>query len=192
VGHPEGAPGPEVADAALVRRVAAGDDAALAALYDRYASVMLAIAVRILGDRREAEDLLHDVFLEVWKQAHTFDENRGSARGWLFLRMRSRALDRRKSAAFSRRSDSAPQQRADAADAPDVAADREAMRRALAQLPDAHRQALELGYYEGLSSSEIAERLGVPIGTVKSRVARALACLRELLAGKVRPQGGRA
>jgi RNA polymerase sigma-70 factor (ECF subfamily) len=154
---------------------------------------MLSIGRRILGDGREAEDLLHDVFLEAWKQAGTFDDTRGSVRGWLFLRMRSRALDRRKSVGFARRNDAEPEDRVvDAAEPPDVAADRETIRRALAQLSDAQRQVLELGYYEGLSSSEIAERLEVPVGTVKSRVAGALARLRDELAPNVRPRGVKA
>src|ERR1700760_2526308 len=93
------------ADTSLVNGAAAGDRDCLAGLYDRYAPALLAIGRRILGDRREAEDLLHDVFIEVWRQAGDYDESRGSVRAWLLMRMRSRALDRRKSAAISKRAD---------------------------------------------------------------------------------------
>jgi RNA polymerase sigma-70 factor (ECF subfamily) len=164
---------------------AAGDRSCLAALYDRYAPALLAIGRRILGDRREAEDLLHDVFLEVWRHAADYDQSRGTVRAWLLMRMRSRALDRRKAAAFAKRADlPAPETIADAVgeqhggEDPALGADREAVRRALAQLPAEQRQVLELGYFEGLSSSEIAERVRAPIGTVKSRVAAALSKLR--------------
>lgn len=175
-------------DVTFISGAAAGDRNSLAALYDRYAPALLAIGRRILGDRREAEDLLHDVFLEVWRHAGDYDAARGSVRAWLLMRMRSRALDRRKAAAFSRRADLPP---------PDVAADtsgedstlgpdRQAVRRALEALPPEQRQVLELGYFEGLSSSEIAERVRAPIGTVKSRVAAALSKLRAGL-GEVEP-----
>ena len=172
-------------DVTLMSGAAAGDRDCLAALYDRYAPALLAIGRRILGDRREAEDLLHDVFIEVWRQAADYDEARGSVRAWLIMRMRSRALDRRKSAAVARRADlPAPEAIADAlgdahgGEDPALGPDRQAVRRALAELPAEQRQVLELGYFEGLSSSEIAERVRAPIGTVKSRVAAALSKLR--------------
>lgn len=172
-------------DVSLIGGAAAGDRDCLAALYDRYAPALLAIGRRILGDRREAEDLLHDVFIEVWRMAGDYDEARGSVRAWLLMRMRSRALDRRKSAAISKRADlPAPDTVADAAgephggEDPALGPDRQAVRRALEQLPAEQRQVLELGYFEGLSSSEIAERVCAPIGTVKSRVAAALSKLR--------------
>ncbi len=169
-------------DVTLIGGAAAGDRDCLAELYDRYASACLAIGRRILGDRREAEDLLHDVFLEAWRQAGDYDEGRGTVRSWLLMRMRSRALDRRKAAAFARRADlpandSAGEVAAPLED-PTLGPDRSAVRRALALLPVEQRQVLELGYFEGLSSSEIAERVQAPIGTVKSRVAAALAKLR--------------
>ena len=172
-------------DVSLISGAAAGDRDSLAALYDRYAPALLAIGRRILGDRREAEDLLHDVFIEVWRQAGDYDESRGSVRAWLLMRMRSRALDRRKPAAISKRADlPAPDAVADGVgephggEDPALGPDRQAVRRALAQLPAEQRLVLELGYFEGLSSSEIAERVRAPIGTVKSRVAAALSKLR--------------
>jgi RNA polymerase sigma-70 factor (ECF subfamily) len=164
-------------DGKLMNGLLAGDRDCLASLYDRHAAVLLALGRRILGDRREAEDLLHDVFLEAWQKATDYDERRGSVRAWLLMRMRSRALDRKKAAVFSRRADAPAEEMATSEEAA-LTPDRDRLRRALGELPLEQRQVLELGYFEGLSSSEIAERLQAPIGTVKSRVAAALAKLR--------------
>jgi RNA polymerase sigma-70 factor (ECF subfamily) len=171
-------------DARLVQGIAGGDRNALAELYHRYAPSLLGIGVRILGERREAEDLLHDVFLEVWRAAADYDVARGTVRAWLVMRMRSRSLDRRKSAGFSRvvsLEERRVPDEAPAGEDPALARDRVAVRRALAELSAEQRQVLELGYFEGLSSSEIAERIRTPIGTVKSRVAAALGKLRAVL-----------
>lgn len=169
-------------DAALVLAIAAGDRDALAALYDRHAGALLGVGIRMLGQRREAEDLTHDVFLEVWRRAHGYDPARASVRSWLVLMMRSRCLDRRKSHAFARTGPLAHDARvAAASESPAALLDRARVAAALAALPERQREVLVLGYFEGLSSSEIAERLGAPIGTVKSRVAAALAALRERL-----------
>jgi len=169
-------------EAALVGAIARGDREALARLYDLYAGHLMAVGQRILHERREVEDLLHDVFLEVWRQAADYDVQRGSVRAWLLLRMRSRALDRRKSPGYARvvsiEDRKAPEAARTPAEDPALSPDREAVRRALQQLPFDQRQVLELGYFEGLSSSEIAARIETPIGTVKSRVAAALAKLR--------------
>jgi RNA polymerase sigma-70 factor (ECF subfamily) len=182
------------ADAALVRGIARGDRDALARLYDRYAGILMAVGQRILHERREAEDLLHDVFLEVWRQAADYDAERGTVRAWLLLRMRSRALDRRKSAGYARvislEERRAPEEGRVPGEDPLLSPDREAVRRALAELPADQRQVLELGYFEGLSSSEIATRIDVPIGTVKSRVAAALTKLRTVMAGPPAKGGG--
>jgi RNA polymerase sigma-70 factor (ECF subfamily) len=177
-----------------VKAVAEGDRKALAQLYNRFAPSLMAVAQRILGERREAEDLLHDVFLEVWRQAAQFDPARGTVRGWLLMRMRSRSLDRKKSAGYSRAVPlDATREEARAAPSPSpsgddaFAHDRSAVRKALAELPEDQRVVLELGYFEGLSSTEIAARINVPVGTVKSRVAAALAKLR---LGLSVPEGG--
>jgi RNA polymerase sigma-70 factor (ECF subfamily) len=183
-------------DAQLVHAIAAGDRHALARLYDRYAPILLGVAQRVLGERREAEDLVHDVFLEAWRQSETFDPERGSVRAWLLMRLRSRAIDRRKAASHTRvvslEDGGLPEHQARAgADDPLLGPDRTAVRRALAELPEDQRVVLLLGYFEGLSSSEIATRLGAPIGTVKSRVAAALARLRGVLGGeRAADQGG--
>jgi len=163
--------------------VAAGDQAALAQIYDRYGAVLMAIGQRMLRSEREAEDLLHDVFLEVWRHAADYDAARGSVRGWLVMRMRSRALDRLKSVAHSRvvslETVVLPEPTTLEAD-PSFLQDQQ-VREALGRLPADQRLVLEQAYFEGFSLSEIAARQGAPLGTIKSRLARALTRLREIL-----------
>ena len=175
------------ADALDVARMSRGDRDALAALYDRYAAVLLGLGLRILGDRREAEDVVHDVFLEAWTHAASYDAARGSVATWLLLRMRSRTLDRVRSVGRSRTivTDDPTSQAESPAPAVDhhMAAEAVAMRAALGDLPAEQRRVLELAYFGGLSSSEIAEHVGISIGTVKSRTAAGLAKLRVRLGG---------
>ena len=169
-------------DEALVRAIATGDTRALAALYDRHAPLMLALSRRIVIGKPEAEDIVHDVFVEAWRRAADYDENRGSVKAWLLLRTRSRAIDFRKSAGVARTVPTgdgdwlaaSADPRADDSEAPD----RARLRQLLSAMNAEQREVLLLGYFEGLSSSEIATRVGIPIGTVKSRVAAALAALR--------------
>ena len=172
-------------DTRLMEAVAAGDRQALAQLYDRHGPVLLALGMRFLGSRAEAEDVLHDVFLEVWKRAHTFDPARASLRTWLAVRMRSRALDRLKSAGVSRRQPlaAAPER----AEEPRGAMTYDSVRLPgwLATLPEAQREVILLGYFEGLSCSEMAGRLAIPIGTVKSRLASAMRNLRDTVGVEV-------
>lgn len=169
-------------DVMLVAAMAGGDRAALGRLYDRHAGTMLAIGVRMMGSRESAEDLLHDVLLEAWKRAADFDAGRGSVRGWLMLRMRSRALDRLRSRKRARTVSSEDQKveekAAPVGEDPALSPDRAQVVRQLGALPENQRAVLELAYFGGLSSSQIAERLGVPAGTVKSRTAAALRKLR--------------
>ncbi|MEI9954411.1 MAG: sigma-70 family RNA polymerase sigma factor [Pseudomonadota bacterium] len=173
-------------DEALVRAIATGDSQALAALYDRHAPLMLGLARRIVLGKPEAEDIVHDVFVEAWRRAADYDENRGSVKAWLLLRTRSRAIDFRKSAGVARTVPTGDgdwlarlaDPRANDSEAPD----RARLRQLLSGLNDEQREVLLLGYFEGLSSSEIATRVGIPIGTVKSRVAAALSALRLALA----------
>ena len=175
-------PGPDDEDVALIRAIAAGDRNGLAALYDRYAPILLGLAMRMIRDRREAEDLLHDVFLEVWRSARDYDLTRGRVRTWLVVRMRSRALDVLKSARVSRRSgDPEVLDRMVAEAEPGESPDRQRVRSVLTELTADQRQVLELAYFDGLSCSEIAGQLAIPIGTVKSRLAAGLSRLRQLL-----------
>ena len=188
-------------DRALIEAVTRGERRALAALYDRNAPVLLALGTRILGDRALAEDVLHDVFLEAWHHAREFDAGRGSVRAWLVTRMRSRALDRRaKVLRIARLARDAGQDavagtRAAAAIPGAVPAevhdgiagpDRERIRRGIAGLPPELVAVIELAYFEGRSATEIGAHLGVPAGTVKSRLARAIVNLR----AQIWPEGG--
>jgi RNA polymerase sigma-70 factor (ECF subfamily) len=165
---------------------ARGEQAALAELYDRHASAMLGVAIRVLRHRRDAEDLLHDVFLEAWQKAGDFDPSRGSVRSWLLMRVRSRGIDRLRSLESARRH--ALLRAADPVATPVVtqpswdSPDRARARAALESLPPEQRDLVELGYFEGMSCSEMAAHRGIPLGTVKSRLGAGLAKLRERLA----------
>lgn len=171
-------------DALVVARMARGDRAALALLYERHAGRLLALALHVLGNRAEAEDILHDVFLEAWRHAADYSEARGSVSAWLALRTRSRSIDRRRSPGRSR---AVPLEASAGAAVDDPPLepgrifDQGRLREALAVMSADEQEVIVLGYFEGLSSSEIAERLGKPIGTVKSRTRSALSKLRESL-----------
>lgn len=169
--------------------MARGDRAALASLYDRYAGTMLALAQRIVGRGTEAEDIVHDVFLEAWRHSADYDAARGSVKSWLLLRARSRSLDLQKSARVSKKAagldDAWLAELGDPSRDTAAGADQGRIRQVLGALSPEQREVLLLGYFEGLSSSEIAERVGVPLGTVKSRVAAALAALRNALSDSV-------
>ena len=177
------APAAEIVDSdeALIVGTANGDKDALARLYDRYASSLLALGQRVLGGRRDAEDLLHDVFVEVWQQAGDYSPARGSVKSWIFLRMRSRAIDRLRLA--SRKNVELDDQvRATAtpevAEDPALSPDRAQIRDTLSSLPPDQRAAIELAYFAGLSGAQIAAQLGVPLGTVKTRLALGMSKLR--------------
>jgi RNA polymerase sigma-70 factor (ECF subfamily) len=179
--QPEPAP---TSDNELLRAVARGDEGALAQVYDRYRLILFGLIVRILHSREEAEDVLQEVFLQVWRRAKDFDEARGRAFTWLVTVARSRALDRLRSlGARARLAEAAPpiEYIGDAAADVFQSEQAEVIRRALAQIPVDQRQALFLGYFEGLTQSEIAARLGAPLGTVKTRMRTGMTKLRELL-----------
>jgi RNA polymerase sigma-70 factor, ECF subfamily len=173
-------------DVSLMAALAAGDRQALGQLYDRQGPLLLALGLRILGDKAVAEDVLHDVFLEAWHHAREFDPTRGTVRAWLVTRMRSRCLDRRATVTRQQRlaEDAARQQ--DATAPPDDSSgpvDGARVRSQLGALPPDLGTVVELAYFDGLTSSEIARRLQIPIGTVKSRMARALESMRQGLLG---------
>ncbi len=176
------------ADVLAIRRVANADRAALAELYERHAPLLLGLGIKMLRDRAEAEDILHTVFVEVWQRAGDYAPGRGSVRGWLALRMRSRCLDRLRRAEVRRRDDSedatvAAIEPDDGAAVAELAIEGRRVREALKTLPDDERAVLLLGYFKGLSSTEIGTRLGIPSGTVKSRVRRGINSLRAALGG---------
>lgn len=169
----------EMDDLDVIREAARGEIKALAALYDRYAGLLLTMAHRMLGDETVAEDLVQDVFMEAWRRAHAFDPSRGSVRTWLLVRLRSRALDRLRSAQHRREvMVEEPREVMASTEDPELSPDRALVRQALMQLPEDQRLVIELSYFQGFSSSEIAEHMGSPIGTVKSRTAAALGKLR--------------
>ena len=179
-------------DAELVAAMARGDRDAMAALYERHSGVLLGLAMRIVKNRREAEDLLHDVFLEVWRSAKDFDPKRGRVRTWLAIRMRSRALDLQKSARVSRNAgDAGLDVLVDDGDHASSLGDHARVRAALVELGPDQRRVLELAYFEGLSCSEIAERVAIPVGTVKSRIAAGLDRLRNGLSARRSPLGAK-
>lgn len=181
----------QIPDADLLRAVAQGDEESLAAIYDRYRTILFGLLFRILGNRAEAEDVLQEVFVQVWQRARDFDENRGKAFTWLVTLARSRAIDRLRSlGSRSRTIEAATKESADAVgDAVEDAINNErgeVVRAALKELPEEQRAALLMAYFDGFSQSEIAERTNTPLGTVKTRMRTGMTKLREVLAPRVR------
>jgi RNA polymerase sigma factor (sigma-70 family) len=173
-----------LSDEALVLLAARSEQSALAELYDRYGRVAFGLALRMLRDEGLAEDAVQDAFLSVWRTAPRFLPERGKASSWILTLVHRRAVDlvRREQL---RRADSlerVPEPGGGSAEEDAwLRLQRERVQAALKQLPDQQREALELAYYGGFSQSELAERLGQPLGTIKSRMFAGLARLRELL-----------
>ena len=204
------APGDETA---LVREVAAGSQDALAALYDRHVDAVFAAAIRLTSDRQVAEEVVQETFLALWNRAELFNPGTGSLAAWLHTIARNRTVDRLRAA--GRRPNLVPLSSASGSDESDTAALerivsmgsvlggadlgpgpegelaaselRDVIRGALAELPEHERTALVLAYSAEMTQSEIAERLGWPLGTVKTRTRRALLRLREVLAEELGP-----
>lgn len=177
-------------DRGLVARIESRDADAMASLYDRYSARLMGLAYRILGETGEAEEVLQEVFLWVWRAASTFDGARGTVLAWLLVATRSRAIDRLRTRRPAMRAGvQSLEESPDPASAEDVeiaVAGRQweqICRDAIRELPDDQRRALELAYFEGLTQQEIAERTAAPLGTVKTRVRLGLMKLRE----RVRP-----
>jgi RNA polymerase sigma-70 factor (ECF subfamily) len=175
-----------MSDVELLHAVANGDEVALARLYDAYRVILFGLLVRILNSREEAEDVLQDVFIQVWRRAKDFDEKRGKPFTWLVTLARSRAIDRlRLLGARQRLVTGAAQEQtdvvSDALTDTIAVAKREIVQRALAELPEDQRKTLVLAYFDGLTQSEIAKKLNAPLGTVKTRMRTAMQKLRALL-----------
>jgi RNA polymerase sigma-70 factor (ECF subfamily) len=175
--------------AQLISSTAQGDQMALATLYDRTSPQVFGLIYKILNNRETAEEVTLDVYTQVWRQAHTYDQARGAPGAWLMTLARTRAIDRfRAGAAEYGRIESldAAQWFAATEDTPeqDVQGQerRRYVQRALAMLTDEQRQAIALAYFYGLSQSEIAEQLQLPLGTVKTRIRLGMIKLREALA----------
>jgi RNA polymerase sigma-70 factor (ECF subfamily) len=180
----------DASDEDLLRLISAGDEDAFRALFRRYAPTALALARRIVRQQTLAEEVMQEVFLSLWREGDRFDTRRGSARAWVMGMVHKRAVDAvRREEAQRRRADDAalPEAMEDPAEeiveAIDLPRERRAVRIALGSLPPDQRQVIELMYFDGLSQSRIAERLSLPLGTVKSRARLAMGRLRDSLLG---------
>lgn len=174
-----------LSDEAVVALVARGEDTALAELYDRYGASAYSLARRILRDDTLAEDAVQDAFVAVWKNARRFVPERAKAATWIMVFVHRRAVDlvRREQ---RRKADPLPDDFTGDAEAPAddsvwLRFERQRVQEALKRLPDSQRETIELAYYHGFTQSELASRLGRPLGTIKSQMFVALASLRELL-----------
>jgi RNA polymerase sigma-70 factor, ECF subfamily len=172
---------------ALLRQMASGDGDAFRRFYDRYASLVFTFALRLLGARSDAEDLLQEVFLQVWRQAQSYSPERGSPEAWLITMTRSRAIDKLRSLRRRDISPLSPDQPPRLEGGMPVVPPTQAseakltVQGVLTKLPEAQRTVLELAYFDGLTQSEIAARLGEPLGTVKTRIRVGLERLRGFL-----------
>jgi RNA polymerase sigma factor (sigma-70 family) len=174
-----------LSDEAVVALVARSDEGALAELYDRFGRPAYSLALRILRDGALAEDAVQEAFLAVWRRADQFVPERAKASTWIFTLVHRRAVDlvRREERRRAEPLELADEPVGDAADESAwLHLERERVQEALRRLPDQQREAIELAYYGGFSQSELAERLGQPLGTIKSRMFTGLTRLRELLA----------
>ena len=177
-------------DVALIRRMCDADETALGALYDRWMRSLYSLVFHLLKDADEAEDVVEETFWQAWRKASSYEPSRGAVSTWLLTIGRRRALDRLR-AKGRRREESLTQEGGGLADmiaaGPDPSAAAEASERrthviaALRELPEEQREVLELGYFQGLSQTEIADATGQPLGTVKTRMRLAMQKLREPL-----------
>jgi len=167
-------------DGALIASIRAGNQSAMADLYDRYSSIVYAVAMRVLGDTAAAEDVLQEIFMQLWRNPGTFDASRGSLAPWLAVIARNRAVD-----ALRKRRPQSDIEDVTLSVEPDLAveADRsrvaEKIRCVLKDMPAPQRNALEMAYFEGYSHAEIAQKTGEPLGTIKTRIRAGLMLLRK-------------
>ena len=187
---PQKDPG-DAADLDAVRRMAEGDGQALATLYDRHSRVTFSLALRILAEPHEAEEVVQDVFAQAWRQAARFDRSRGAVVAWLLMMTRSRAIDRVRARRAMPASSGDPDQAfgliPDAADGPEriaLTTERaERLKEALDTLPLLQRVPIELAFFEGLTHVEVSERLEVPLGTIKTRIRLGLMKMKDAFLG---------
>lgn len=189
--RPHADPGVAPGDAALIARIRARDEAALLQLYDRYQHLLMALALRLVGDRQTAEEVLQDVFIRLWEASAGFDERRGSVSAWLFGITRNRAIDVLRSAqhrARARERDDLPPSRPDGGDIAEFVTNRVVVRDALDALSPERRRAVELVYFGGFTHQEAAAALNQPLGTTKGRIRAAMDELRAALRPERGPQ----
>jgi RNA polymerase sigma-70 factor, ECF subfamily len=172
-----------VADISLISGIRSGDEGAMAALYDRYSGIVYSVALRVLGDTSAAEDILQEVFIQLWRQPATFDSSRGNLGAWLAVIARNRAIDSlRKRRSETDIEDVVVAIESDLAGDAERARAMDRVRRALGSMPPVQRSALEMAYFEGLTHTEIASKTGEPLGTVKTRIRAGLLALRKAFA----------
>jgi RNA polymerase sigma-70 factor (ECF subfamily) len=172
-----------ISDLVLVTAIRSGDQGAMATLYDRYSSIVYSVALRVLQDTAAAEDVLQDIFMQLWRNPGAFDATRGNMAAWLAVIARHRAID-----ALRRRKPEDDFENVVVSVEPDLASDADRSR-AMAKVREAfgamaapQRSALEMAYFEGLTHVEIAEKTGEPLGTIKTRIRTGLLSLRKVLA----------
>jgi RNA polymerase sigma-70 factor (ECF subfamily) len=174
---------PQVTDSMLMSRIRAGDEDALATLHDRYSQVVYSVALRVLGETTQAEDILQEIFLQLWRNPQTFDSSRGSLGAWLAVIARHRAIDylrRRRPETDIEEVIVAVDSRLEETTERNIAIAK--VRTAVDQLPVSQRKPLEMAFFQGLTHSEIAAKTGEPLGTIKTRIRSALLALRKVLA----------
>ena len=170
-----------MSDQALLERIVGRDAHALADFYDRFAPVALALAARVLGDRSEAEDVLQTVFTRVWQEAGRYDAAKGSVASWLLSWIRNASIDRLRRRDAHHRATLHSVDRGHDEAPPDTSEERKKLAQAVADLPPDQRQVIELAYFDGLSQTQIAQKLGEPLGTVKTRMRLGMNKLRQAL-----------
>jgi RNA polymerase sigma-70 factor (ECF subfamily) len=169
----------ESSDMALLSAIRSGDEGAMALLYDRYSSIVYAVALRVLADTSAAEDILQEVFMQLWRSPGGFDASRGSLGPWLAVITRNRAIDLlRKRHPESNIDDVVVSIEFDMAGDAERGQAMEKVRSAMGAMPSAQRSALEMAYFEGLTHTEIAAKTGEPLGTIKTRIRSGLLALR--------------
>ncbi len=174
-------------DGQVLQSIAKSDPDALVMLYDRYGRLAFGLAYRILGDAATAEEVVQDAFMSVWRKADSFDVERGNIRGWLLSIVHNRAIDQLRGRYGRRRGDVDFDKLEPILTGPDLWSEvvrglqAAEVRSAVATLPDEQRRAIELAYFEGLTQQEIADRSGIPLGTVKSRLRLGLRKLHDAL-----------
>jgi RNA polymerase sigma-70 factor, ECF subfamily len=168
-------------DAMLVSAIRSGDESAMGQLYDRYSSIVYSVALRVLGDTGAAEDVLQEVFIQLWRNPGVFDASRGSLPGWLAVITRNRAIDSlRKRRPETDINDVIVSIEPDMLRGAEWGRALDKIRGALDAMPVAQRLALEMAYFEGLTHTEIAEKTGEPLGTIKTRIRAGLQALRKV------------